>query len=388
MRPFDLLIKPVSFDCNMACQYCFYRRVEDLYGGGRHLMSDEVLEAMVGQLLSMGFPQSSFCWQGGEPLLAGLPFFRKVVAAQMRLGRRGQVVANAIQTNGTLIDSGWASFFRRYRFFVGVSLDGPKDIHDRYRLSVDGRSTFERTMAGIAELRRRQVAFNILCVVSQANVHRAGEVFRFFLGEGLWHLQFIPCVEGDGSGRPLPMSITGAEYGEFLCEIFDQWLECPEPRPCVRLFDAVVEAYLYGRPRFCILANRCDAYLLVEHNGDVYPCDFFAREEWRLGNLLERPLAELQGSALRRKFSAQKSAARRACGDCRWWDICHGGCLKDRLAYGGDFTSRSPLCEGLKRFFEHAAGELQRIAERIRRRSRERPPAGGGVADRPPLSRP
>ena len=383
MRPFDLLIKPVSFDCNMACQYCFYRRVEDLYGGGRHLMSDEVLEAMVGQLLSMGFPQSSFCWQGGEPLLAGLPFFRKVVTAQMRLGRRGQVVANAIQTNGTFIDSSWASFFRRYRFFVGVSLDGPKDIHDRYRLSVDGRSTFERTMAGIAELRRRQVAFNVLCVVSDANVNRGGEVFRFFVEQGLRHLQFIPCVEG-GEGGLAPFAVSGSAYGEFLCEVFDEWRRCPEPRPCVRLFDALVEARLAGRPRFCVLAGRCNAYLMVEHNGDVYPCDFFAREEWRLGNLMDVPLEEIYGSALYRRFAAQKSAARGACAGCRWWEICHGGCVKDRLNAGSGPAGRTPLCAGLRRFFDYAMDEFERIAGRLRRTMPH--PADG--ADRPRPRRP
>jgi len=372
VRPFDLLIKPVSFDCNMACEYCFYRRAEELYGAGPHRMNEAVLEAMVGQLLACRFPHSSFCWQGGEPMAAGLPFFRRVVATQMRLGRSGQVVANAIQTNGTLIDGAWASFFRRYRFFVGVSLDGPREIHEVYRRTADGRSTFDRTMTGIAELRRRDVAFNILCVVSDANVERGGEVLRFFLEQGLRHVQFIPCVEGDGSGQVRPFSVDGEAYGNFLCEVFDEWLKCEEPRPCVRLFDALVEARVLGRPRFCILANRCDAYLLVEHNGDVYPCDFFARREWRLGSVLETPLTELHGCTLRKRFSAQKTAAHRACADCRWWSICHGGCVKDRVHLGGPSTARTPLCAGLRRFFDRAMPECDRLAEGIRRTMQER----------------
>jgi len=314
--------------------------------------------------------------------VAGLPFFRRVVAAQMRLGRSGQVVANAIQTNGTLIDAAWASLFRRYRFFVGVSIDGPPAIHDAHRRTADGRSTFDRTMAGIAELRRREVAFNILCVVSDANVRRGGEVFRFFLEQGFRHLQFIPCVEGGPSGKPLPFSVDGPAFGEFLCAVFDEWLKCEEPRPCVRLFDALVEARLAGRPRFCVLANRCDAYLLVEHNGDVYPCDFFAREEWRLGNVLDTSIGEVYGNARHRRFAAQKATAHAACGDCRWWSICHGGCVKDRVSLGGPPSARTPLCAGLRRFFDHAMPEFDRLAERIRRERRAQ--QGPRPAARPP----
>ena len=371
MREFSLLIKPVSFDCNMACDYCFYQRAEELYGAGAHCMSDEVLEAMVGQLLGLGFTESSFCWQGGEPMTAGLPFFRKVMAAQMRLGGSGQVVANAVQTNGTLIDRAWASLFSRYRTFVGVSLDGPREVHDVHRLTRDGRSTFDRTMAGVAELRARDVEFNILCVVSDANITRGAEVFRYFVDQGFRHLQFIPAVEGDGAGGPQPFTVDGEAYGAFLCEVFDAWAACEEPRPCVRLFDAVVEAMIYDRPRFCILAGRCDSYLLVEHTGDVYPCDFFAYDEWRLGNLLETPLGELYMNDRHRAFAAQKSAADGACGDCTWWSICHGGCVKDRIAFGGPATDRTPLCAGLKRFFDHAAPELRRVADRIRRMHRQ-----------------
>ena len=383
MPSFDLLVKPVSFDCNMACDYCFYRRAEALYGAGAHRMSEAVLEAMVGQLLALGFRESSFCWQGGEPMVAGLPFFRQVVATQMRLGRSGQTVANAIQTNGTLITGSWASFFRRYRFFVGVSVDGPREIHDAHRRTADSRSTFEATMAGIAELRRRDVAFNILCVVSDANVGRGAEVFRFFVEQGFRHVQFIPCVEGEASGKAASFSVDGAAYGAFLCDVFDEWLTYEEPRPCVRLFDALVEARVLGRPRFCVLANRCDRYLMVEHTGDVYPCDFFAFEEWRLGNLLETPLDDLHGNALHRQFAAQKATAHGACADCRWWSICHGGCIKDRIALGGAPSARTPLCEGLRRFFDHAMPEFDRLAERLQRTMRKEEAGARSAGPRP-----
>jgi uncharacterized protein len=368
MREFSLLIKPVSFDCNMACDYCFYRRAEDLYGRGAHRMSDAVLEAMVGQMLGLGFPTSSFCWQGGEPLAAGLPFFRKVVAAQSRLGRPRQVVANAVQTNGVLIDAAWASFFRRYNFLVGVSLDGPAEVHDVHRRTADRRSTYERTLAGIAELRRREVEFNVLCVVSDANVRRGADVFNFFLSQDLRHLQFIPAIESPQLPAPLPQppTIDGAAYGDFLCAVFDAWRRCAEPRPCVRLFDAIVEARALGRPRFCVMAGRCDSYLLVEHTGDIFPCDFYAYPEWRLGNVLETPLGAIYGNRRHREFAARKSAARGDCGDCRWWSLCHGGCVRDREALGGGVTARSPLCTGLRRFFDYAMPELDAIAARLR----------------------
>lgn len=365
MKPFQLLIKPVSYDCNLRCEYCFYLRIGDeLYQDiTRPRMSEEVLEAMISQLLSYRFPESIFGWQGGEPTLAGLDFFMKVVSLQQKYGESGQVVGNAFQTNGVLIDENWAKFLYKYRFLVGLSLDGPKQIHDRYRHSIGGKSVWKKVMRAAELFQRYNVQFNILCVISRANVNRVEEVYKFFLKQGFNHMQFIPALESDEKGNKAPFSVNPNQYGTFLCRLFDIWKQNPN-RASVRMFDAVLSYYL-GYPKGeCTFEKKCAEYLLVEHNGDVYPCDFFVQDKYKLGNLLETPLSELKQRRAS-SFEKRKVTLSEDCKNCKWLELCFGGCIKDRIFQANPHPEKTYFCDAYKQFFDHAANWFQSQARQI-----------------------
>ena len=361
-RPFSLLVKPVSANCNLRCEYCFYRRVGRMYPGRRR-MERNVLEAMVRQLVGLGFSPTAFSWQGGEPTLAGLEFYRQAVALQARFGSPGQVVANSLQTNGVLIDDAWAEFLAEYRFLVGLSLDGPRELHDAYRKR-GGQGSFAEVMRAAEVLRRHQVEFNILSVVTPLTSLRAGELYRFFVGEGFTYLQFIPCVERTPEGRPAPYTVGAEEYGRFLSDLFDAWL-ADGRRASVRLFDALLEQLITGESPLCVLGGRCDHYLVVEHSGDVYPCDFFVTRRWHLGNLLRTPLAHLYGSEKHTEFACMKGPLAAGCLSCEWSQVCSGGCLKDRQFVGDPKRVASYLCPAHKEFLRHAMDELRTLAEEL-----------------------
>ena len=363
MKPFSLLIKPVSFDCNLRCEYCFYLRAEEVYGSGRHRMPDEVLEEMIRQMMGYGFRETVFGWQGGEPTVAGLDFFRRIVEFQKKYGKTGQVVGNALQTNATLIDEDWARFLAEYRWLVGVSIDGPKEIHNRYRRTAGGGETFHLVLRGLRALRQHGVAVNALVLVSRGNVNRARQVYQFVRDQGFDFLQFIPCVEKDPrTGELAHFAITGDEFGDFLCDTFDVWKTTGGPgKVSVRYFDAVRRYLLDGGYDLCVMGDRCDAYLLVEYNGDVYPCDFFMYDEWKLGNLMETPLHQIGETPLRKKFAAMKAAKLEACRECEWVAFCHGGCPKDRVVAGDPCEVETPLCAAYKIFLAHAVPFFRKL---------------------------
>jgi uncharacterized protein len=323
-------------------------------------MRANVLEAMVKQLVGLRFSPTAFSWQGGEPTLAGLEFYRQAVALQARFGFSGQVVANSLQTNGVLIDDAWAEFLAEYRFLVGLSLDGPQDLHDAYRKRGD-EGTFAEAMRAAEVLRRHGVEFNILSVVTPLATARAAELYRFFVQDGFTYLQFIPCVERTPEGGLAPYTVAPEEYGRFLSELFDAWL-ADGRRASIRLFDALLERLITGESPLCVLGRRCDHYLVVEHSGDVYPCDFFVIRRWYLGNLLRTPLARLYGSEKHAEFARLKGLLAPACLACEWSDLCCGGCLKERQIVGDPRRVASYLCAGYKQFFRHAMGELHRLA--------------------------
>lgn len=358
--PATVLVKPVSARCNLRCAYCFYRdRPTDPYAGAATpTMSREVLAALVAQHLRLS-PGATFAWQGGEPTLAGLDFFRAVVAYQARYGARGQIVANALQTNGLALDKDWARLLADYRFLVGLSLDGPQDVHDAWRSGPDGGS-FADVMAALALLRRYRVETNILAVVHR---HNAGDIersYRFLAEAGQRFLQFVPVVDRLPGGGLTEWSLAPGQWGECLCRLFDLWYSGGSPEVSVRLFDNLV-AVAAGLPaESCEMLPRCDAYYVVEHNGDVYPCDFFVAPEQRLGNLLRQPLRDvLLGEARERFAAARRRLMLPECHDCRWLHLCHGGCPRYRV------DGAAYLCDDMRRFYDYAWGRIAAVAARL-----------------------
>jgi len=360
-KPFQLLVKPVSADCNLRCDYCFYLRAADLYPQTRrHVMSDDVLDAMIGGLMRLRFPQSVFSWQGGEPTLAGIDFFRRVVALEQKHGVSGQEVANSFQTNGLLIDPEWCRLFHEYRFLVGLSLDGPRETHDAVRRTVGGHGSWERTIEAARLMQQHGVEYNILSVIHAGNVGMGADLVRWFVKEGFFFLQFIPCLEPD-----LNHSVPAAAYGDFLCDTFDYWIKEGFGRVSIRDFDALV-AMEAGEPaQLCTYGRKCNNYVVVEHNGDVYPCDFFVYEEWKLGNVLEVPIESFLDTGKFEQFAKQKAAVP-ACRGCEWRTMCYGGCQKDRRC-AGSYELPTPFCTAYKKFLKHASPKLKSLVKRVER---------------------
>lgn len=295
-------------------------------------MSEEVLERLISSYLATDQPVYAFGWQGGEPTLMGLEFFQTVVRLQKRYGRPGSSVSNGLQTNGTLLTDPMAAFFTEYKFLLGVSLDGPAEIHDFYRKQNDGTGTHREVMRGIRALRRQGTEFNALTLVTQANVHRGKEVYRYLKEEGFFFHQYIPCVEYDAKGAPLPWSISGEEWGRFLLDIFKAWYPRDVRAISIRQFDSILSKLITGRATVCSMGESCDSYFVVEHNGDVYPCDFFVEPSLKLGNILEeKGWEEFLASPLYRAFGARKAQAHPDCATCPYLEFCYGDCLKHRL---------------------------------------------------------
>ena len=373
MRPFSLLVKPASADCNLRCEYCFYLEKCHLYPeANRHRMSDEVLEQMVKSYMATRQPVYSIGWQGGEPTLMGLEFFQKVVELQKKYGRPGTSVGNGLQTNTTLIDDEMAAFFQKYNFLLGCSLDGPARLHDRYRLTAGGKPTHTDVLKGIETLEKHQVEFNILVLVSQANVAYAREVYRYLRDHGFLFHQYIPCVEFDENGELLPFAISGEEWGSFLCELFDEWWKKDTRKISIRHFDSILTKMVDGQANVCTLGTDCCQYLVVEHNGDVYPCDFFVEPQLKLGNVMEHSWEEMLHSPIYLKFGAQKARWNQLCEDCDCLDLCAGDCLKHRIYAGNPSQNLSTLCSGWKRFLRHSRKRFEKLAESVRKqRQRE-----------------
>ncbi len=378
-RPFTLLIKPVGSRCNLDCRYCFYLGNDDLLAGPRPaVMPEEVLERMVRDYLGYGFPTSAFTWQGGEPTLAGLEFYRRAVELQLKYGRGGQLVANALQTNGTLLNEDWCRFLAEYRFLVGLSLDGPEEVHDHYRRDRQDGPTFAKVIAAAELMTRHGVEFNILSMITARSQHRGAEVYRWLVAQGFRHLQFIPCVEYDSAtGAPRPENPTPEGFGRFHSDVFDEWYYGGEVgRVSLRTEDGIVGRLSGLSPlSICNLGERCDHYLVVEKDGGVYPCDFFVQDRWRLGSLMETPLAELFRSGRAQSFAALKRDWPERCRLCPHLDLCHGGCPKDRLAVAAGRLGRaSYLCDGLRAYFDHTRARLEALTEEVRQRHAPRNP--------------
>ncbi|MBI2941853.1 MAG: anaerobic sulfatase maturase [Chloroflexi bacterium] len=373
-RPLSVLVKPTSSRCNLNCTYCFYLDKQAIYPWRDHpKLSLDTFERFMRQYATVSGPTFSFAWQGGEPTLMGLPFFEQVVHTQARVAieeshGRPATVANALQTNGTLLDDDWARFFREWNFLIGVSVDGPPEWHDQFRVDALGRGTHDRVMAGIEHLRRCGVDFNVLTVVNHENVQRPRELFHWLVGQGFDNLQFIPCVEpmpgyaSVAAGGLTPYSITPEEYGVFLGELFDAWADHGFRRVRIRSFDNLLQMLLGYPAESCQLAAAC-GYVVLEHNGDCYPCDFYVETEWKLGNIHETSLAGMLEGERFRTFSQQKRRLHRDCLDCRWRPLCHGECPRYRVTNVGRAEGALPyLCASYRQFYGQSYQRLDRIA--------------------------
>jgi len=365
-RIHSLLIKPASAVCNLDCEYCFYLdRAADPYKAlpGRR-MTDETLERLIDSFVFYSYPHSVFAWQGGEPTLAGPAFFEKAVRLQQQHGRPGQTISNALQTNATLLDGRWCDLFRQFNFLLGVSLDGPQPLHDKYRFNKQGKDTWNRVMQGIELLQKNKVEFNILCVLSKANVEHPAALYKFFRSMGVAHIQYIPLAEFDGLGQLLPFTITPEQYGRFLCQTFDLWW--PDRKKVrIRFFDNIAEALAGLKPGNCTMHETCDSYCVVEYNGDVYPCDFFVEGGWKLGNITIDSFAEISRRQQRYSFAQKKTVPHPECQVCEFEPVCHGGCPKLRHGRHRRFEDLDYFCASYKMIYARAIPKLKPEVEKI-----------------------
>lgn len=362
----SLLIKPASAVCNLDCSYCFYldRDADPYKELPARRMTFETLERLVDTYLFYSYPQSTFAFQGGEPTLAGLPFFEKLVQLQKQYGRDGQAVSNALQTNAILIDDAWAQLFREYNWLLGVSLDGPEAMHDLYRFNKAGRGTWKQVMQAVEVLQKRKVDFNILCVLSQANVDKPKELYSFYRKLGVDNIQFIPLSEFDADGNPLPFTITPEQYGKFLVDMFDLWW--PDRRKMrIRCYDNIAEALAGQKPGSCTMHETCDSYVVVEYNGDIYPCDFFVEKSWKLGNINIDSWGELARRTRRYSFASKKTLAHPECQVCEYQSICHGGCPKSRHGQRGQFEDLDYFCGAYKMMFARSVKPLREDLKKL-----------------------
>ncbi|MBW2623538.1 MAG: anaerobic sulfatase maturase [Deltaproteobacteria bacterium] len=368
MEQFSLLIKPASADCNLRCQYCFYLEHASLFPETKvHRMSEKTLSGLISSYMSTNQDQYAFGWQGGEPTLMGLDFFRRVTDLQQKYGREGAIVSNGLQTNATLIHDTFARHLAEYNFLVGVSLDGPAQLHDFYRKKRNGSASHEDVLRGIKRLEENRVEFNILILVNKLNADKAVEVYNYLCENGWFYHQYIPCVEFGQDGQLLPFSITGEDWGDFLCALFDEWYKSDITRVSIRLFDSIL-AYLVAKQRtICHMGLNCCQYFVVEYNGDIFPCDFFVKEDLRLGNVLTHSWEQLAQHKDYISFGSLKTRWNTACADCLYQDICAGDCLKHRLNPGNEPRTLSWLCSGWKQFYKHSLPYFRQIAEDIKR---------------------
>jgi uncharacterized protein len=388
-RPFQVMTKPIGPRCNLDCTYCYYLEKERLYPDEKKFrMPADVLETYVRDYIAaqvtMGVPEIWFSWQGGEPTLLGVEFFHAVVALQKKYAPAGRIVRNALQTNGTLLDEEWATFFKANDFLVGLSIDGPRELHDRYRVDRAERPTFDKVMAAVELLRTRGVEFNALTVVHRLNARKPREVYRFLKDIGIEFIQFIPIVERSSDGATLAgapqqdgaeearvtaWSVLPRDYGTFLCRVFDEWVKNDVGRVFVQFFDVQLGLWAGGPSSLCWFAETCGQGLALEHNGDLYACDHYVYPEYRLGNIMQTPMGVLAASPAQDKFGADKrDTLPRQCRACEFRFACNGGCPKHRFLITADGEpGLNYFCESYQRFFAHAGPALRTMATLLHR---------------------
>jgi uncharacterized protein len=391
---FHVLIKPTGAICNLDCKYCFFLSKEMLYPGSRFEMAEDLLETYLTQLLECHqAPDVDVAWQGGEPTLMGLDFFKRSVELVNKLKRPGQQIQFTIQTNGTLLDDEWCAFLKQNYFLVGLSVDGPKDLHDVYRVNKGGVGSFDQVMRGLEFLKKHAVEFNILCTVHAANQHHPLKVYRFFRDElGAQFIQFIPIIERasastllmanigwserPGGDRPLytnagnlvtERSVNAEAYGDFLIAIFDEWVKTDVGKIYVQHFDSALANWVGVPGAVCVFSETCGHAVALEHNGDLYSCDHFVEPAYKLGNIRETHLIQLLASPRQIKFGQdKKSTLPRYCRECEVRFACHGECPKNRFIKTPDGEDGlNYLCAAYKAFFGHIDGAMKIMARLI-----------------------
>ena len=356
---FHLLAKPRGAICNLDCKYCFYLSKEQLYKGSSFRMTDETLETYIRQLIdSHTVPEVTIAWQGGEPTLMGLDFFRRSIVYEKEYAKPGMKIQNTIQTNGTLINDEWAAFFKENEYLVGLSIDGPREMHDFYRVDRQGEPTFDKVMRGLGFLQKHGVEWNALTTIHHANENHPVEVYRFLRDEcKAEFIQFIPIVErvAPDSNVVTERSTTAEQYGKFLVGVFEEWVRRDVGKVYVQMFDVAL-ANWHGEPSgLCVHSKTCGGALAIEHNGDLYSCDHFVTPQYKLGNIKERHMLELVSSDPQVKFGNDKfDTLPKYCRECEVRFACHGGCPKDRFITTPDGEQGlNYLCAGYKIFFNH-----------------------------------
>jgi uncharacterized protein len=392
---FHIMTKPIGPICNLDCSYCFYLEKEKLYQGTtRWKMPREVLEYYIKEYIAaQPLDEVNFAWQGGEPTLLGVEFFREVVALEQKHAA-GKAIHNALQTNGTLIDDEWGAFLAENRFLVGLSIDGPRHMHDHYRVDKGGAPTFDRVMRGLGKLKQHGVEFNTLTVVNRHNSHFPLDVYRFLKEIGSGFMQFIPVVERkaaqpgadglvliqpscdaeDGAAQVTEWSVEPLGYGQFLARIFDEWVKADVGRFYVQQFDVALESWLGMEASLCVFRETCGSAMAIEHSGDLFSCDHFVYPEHKLGNIMEQDLAQMAGSAQQKKFGLDKRGSLpRMCRECDVRFACNGECPKHRFTQTPDGEAGlNYLCAGYKHFFHHIDPYMKFMAAELRA---GRPPA-------------
>ena len=382
------MVKPVGSLCNMRCKYCYYLDKAEIYGGHEPKMSYEMLETTIREYIRANdVEEVTFNWHGGEPLVLGLDFYKKAVELERKYAD-GKKIYNTLQTNGTLINYDTAEFFRDNNFLIGVSIDGPKDIHDKFRKDKGGFPTFDKVMKGIGILQRCGVQFNTMSTINKASEGRGLETYQFLKHIGSTFMQFMPVVEHvkypvDSTGKAMKKmrpyivdpatdgaelarwSVSSVGFGKFMCDIFDYWVRNDVGRYFVNLFDATLANHCNVMPGTCVYAKVCGGNSIIEHNGDVYPCDHFVYPKYRLGNISEKSLREMMTSSEQIKFGLDKRGMLPSkCLRCKYEFLCHGECPKHRFnrTENGD-TGLNALCSGYHMFYDHTLPYMLKMKE-------------------------
>lgn len=370
MRPVTVMLKPSSGACNMRCKYCFYvdeteKRAVANYG----FMSPETQEAVIRRVLAFAKGSCTLVFQGGEPTLVGLDFYRRLSELEKQYNVNHVTIHHSIQTNGLLIDAEWAKFFAEHHYLVGVSLDGPKDVHDNYRVDAQGKGTYNRVMHALQILKQHKVDFNILTTLTESGARAARQSYSFFGRNGFFWQQYIPCLDPLGEARGQhPYSLTSKGFENYLKAVFDCWYQdaLTGTLRYHRYFYNLLSIMQGQRPEACDMNGVCSWQYVVEADGSVYPCDFYMLDRWRLGNFLTDTFEQIDARRAELRFVEISHEALKGCRDCRWFPLCRGGCRRDREGAIGEPLGENYFCEAYKNFFEYAYPRLEQIIYMLR----------------------